>query len=218
MSHSAIALICMFGIVGVAALASRRRTLPRPPGPPAWPVIGNLLRFPRRDMWHKLTSMENNMGAIMLDDILWLLPSLMLFKPGPLTFFHGLGYSVLFLNNIESINALLVKRSRVYSNRPYFTVAGDMMGLNSVSEMLIVLRLRNWLDIWSQSFALMSYSKTWLLHRRLARFALNNEANKKYYTIQEQVARTMCQSLIDDPANPAESVRVYLSSIMKGRC
>lgn len=32
-------------------LALRPRKRPNPPGPPAWPVIGNLLDLPKKESW-----------------------------------------------------------------------------------------------------------------------------------------------------------------------
>lgn len=53
---------------------------------------------------------------------------------GDLLFFRGLGSHVLVLNSMKAINDLLDKRSSVYSNRPTFTVVGELMGLGQVSS------------------------------------------------------------------------------------
>ena len=47
-------------------------------------------------------------------------------------FFHGLGNNVLVINSMKTINDLLEKRGNVYSDRPNFTVVGELMGLGQV--------------------------------------------------------------------------------------
>lgn len=51
---------------------------------------------------------------------------------GDLVFFYGLGNNLLVLNSMEAINDLLEKRGQIYSDRPIFTVVGELMGLNQV--------------------------------------------------------------------------------------
>ena len=51
---------------------------------------------------------------------------------GDLVFFHGLGNNILVLNSMKAINDLLEKRGSIYSDRPSFTVVGDLMGLGQV--------------------------------------------------------------------------------------
>lgn len=58
---------------------------------------------------------------------------------GELVFFHGLGNHVLVLNSMRVITDLLEKRATVYSDRPSFTVVGELMGLGQVRVPLLVL-------------------------------------------------------------------------------
>jgi len=41
----------------------RRRGLPYPPGPPSWPIIGNLLDIPTRRAWVAYVEMSKRYGA-----------------------------------------------------------------------------------------------------------------------------------------------------------
>ena len=52
---------------------------------------------------------------------------------GDLVFFHGLGNNILVLNSMKAINDLLEKKGSIYSDRPSFTVVGELMGLGQVS-------------------------------------------------------------------------------------
>ena len=51
---------------------------------------------------------------------------------GGLVFFHGLGNRVLVLNSLKAINHLFDMRGQIYSDRPVFTVVGELMGLSWV--------------------------------------------------------------------------------------
>jgi cytochrome P450 len=47
----------------------------------------------------------------------------------------------------------------------------------------------------------MDYGKTWLEHRKLIHIALNSEAIKKYYSVQEQMTSLLLVGLLKDPQN-----------------
>lgn len=47
-------------------------------------------------------------------------------------FLRAFGYSVLVLNSPEAVSDLLDKRGHIYSHRPRFVMAGELMGLNRV--------------------------------------------------------------------------------------
>ncbi|KAG7089831.1 hypothetical protein E1B28_011478 [Marasmius oreades] len=87
---------------------TRRRSV-NPPGPPSWPIIGNILNIPSVEPWLALSDLKKSYG-----DLIYL---------------HGLGNKVLVLNSLTAINDLLHKRSSVYSHRPILTVASELMQL-----------------------------------------------------------------------------------------
>ncbi len=51
---------------------------------------------------------------------------------GDIFFFHGLGYKVLVINSMKAITDLFEKRHSIYSDRPAFTVVGELMRLGQV--------------------------------------------------------------------------------------
>ncbi|OBZ74750.1 O-methylsterigmatocystin oxidoreductase [Grifola frondosa] len=81
-----------------------------PPGPPAKPLLGNILTIPKNGAWRLFQKFHHQYGD--------------------LVFFHGLGNTVLVLNTMKAINDLLDRRGDIYSHRPEFTVVGELMGLN----------------------------------------------------------------------------------------
>ncbi|KAF9266555.1 cytochrome P450 [Marasmius fiardii PR-910] len=146
-----------------------------PPGPPSWPIVGNILKLPPEEPWLALSDMRQ--------------------KYGDLTYLHGLGNKVLVLNSLSTINDLLHKRSGVYSQRPIFTVAGELMGL-------------------TKSLVFMPYGSEWREHRRMAHMALNQTAVKKYQGIQEDIASLMCRDILEKPQEFHSLVRLAAGRIV----
>ncbi|OBZ74344.1 O-methylsterigmatocystin oxidoreductase [Grifola frondosa] len=87
-----------------------RRAHVYPPGPPAKPLLGNILTIPRNGAWTLFRRLHHEYGD--------------------LVFFHGMGNTVLVLNTMKAITGLLDRRGDIYSHRPQFTVVGELMGLN----------------------------------------------------------------------------------------
>ncbi|KAF5376005.1 hypothetical protein D9757_008813 [Collybiopsis confluens] len=74
-------------------------SIPFPPGPKPWPIIGNLLDFPR-DKAH-LAYLK--MGQQAQSDIIYL---------------NVIGMNVVVLNSAEAVNDLFVGKGKLYSDRP----------------------------------------------------------------------------------------------------
>ncbi|KAK7461271.1 hypothetical protein VKT23_008447 [Stygiomarasmius scandens] len=89
---------------------------PLPPGPPAKPILGNILDVPVKGQWEKFTQYREQYGD--------------------LVYLHGLGNKVLVLNTIKAINDLLDRRGHIYSHRPVFTVVGELMALGQSMPLL----------------------------------------------------------------------------------
>ncbi|KAJ7154765.1 cytochrome P450 [Mycena filopes] len=108
-------------IIALVLLLFWRTSLARqnlPPGPQPFPIIGNLLSLPRSDKARKLKNMTVSKGY------------------GDITYFYGLGQSILVLNNHRAMSELLVRRSAVSGGRPTLTMCGELVGYNNA----IVLR------------------------------------------------------------------------------
>ncbi|OCH91968.1 cytochrome P450 [Obba rivulosa] len=89
---------------------SRTRILPYPPGPPARPIIGNIMDIGIPNAWLKMTEYKEQYGD--------------------LVYLHGLGKSVLVLNSLKAITDLLEKRANKYSDRPVLVFGNDLIGMN----------------------------------------------------------------------------------------
>lgn len=102
-----------------------------PPGPPAKPLVGNIFEVSAQAGWLKFTEYKKTYGAYPVS------------KPehyqlttagvaGDIIYFHGLGNKVLVLNSMRVILDLLEKKANIYSDRPVFTMIGELMGAGQV--------------------------------------------------------------------------------------
>ncbi|KAI0086795.1 cytochrome P450 [Irpex rosettiformis] len=114
---------------------------------------------------------------------------------GDIVRLHGLGNEIVILNNLECINDLLVKQGHLYAHRPVFTLAMELMGLN-------------------RSMAMMSNTKVWQLHRKLAHTAFSQESVKKYYTAQEDISILLNIAIINSPEHFVDHVRLATGRIV----
>ncbi|KIK53842.1 hypothetical protein GYMLUDRAFT_250028 [Collybiopsis luxurians FD-317 M1] len=144
----------------------RRRKGPSPPGPRGWPIIGNILDIPTKDPWKVLQKWSEDNGS---DVVLLRLP----------------GIRILFLNTHRSVQDLLVKRSKIYSDRPKSTML-ELMEITWV-------------------FALMPYGTTWREHRRIFMREFNIETVRPHAL---QSARRLLPRLLNSPINYARQIRL----------
>ncbi|KAJ7167132.1 cytochrome P450 [Mycena filopes] len=83
--------------------------LPLPPGPPKWPLLGNLLDIPAERQWEKYLDWSNELNS----DIIHL---------------NIAGTSVIVLSSIETVKELFEKRGSLYSDRPRSPMINELMG------------------------------------------------------------------------------------------
>ncbi|KAF4610285.1 hypothetical protein D9613_010679 [Agrocybe pediades] len=105
-----IALVLLTAAVVYWILHSGRRptsSLPKPPGPKPWPVIGNLLDMPRKQEWETFSEWATTYGDIVYVNVA--------------------GHPILILNTVEVVTDLLLERSMIYSDRPSLPLV-DLLG------------------------------------------------------------------------------------------
>ncbi|KAG1780854.1 cytochrome P450 [Suillus placidus] len=154
---------------------NRNPQYPLPPGPPRSLLVGNLLDIPRFRAWHKFLQWKDQYGDVV--------------------YAEALGNSILILNTIESVTDLLVKKPSIYSDRPIFTMAGELMTLDN-------------------SMPMLQYGATWREHRKLSRMALSPDAVKRYHRVQEDIIAMYVDSLLEHPAEFASQLRLTAGRII----
>lgn len=112
---------------------------------------------------------------------------------------------------MEVINDLLDKRGNIYSDRPNFTVVGELMGLDQVSGVIADESYPFILLQGIQGMPLKPYGEEWREQRKVAHAALSPTAVKKYHKLQERLAVTLCDDIIERPLDFFASVRLWVT-------
>ncbi|KAJ7758742.1 cytochrome P450 [Mycena metata] len=167
----ALCTLCTVFILHIKTkVINSRRT---PPGPKGLPLVGNLFHVPLKHPWIEFLRIGETYGDM--------------------TYFHGLGNSILVLNNHATMLDLLVKKGNLYCSRPYFTVACELMDLST---------------------AFAPFGKRWKLHRKLARVALSPEALREYDGTLMDISAILARSLAESPADFTNDVRLAAGRVI----
>ncbi|KAG2057780.1 cytochrome P450 [Suillus hirtellus] len=177
-SHLAI----LAGIsLSLAAITALRRFIKRqqnnpslPPGPVPLPLLGNVLSVDAQEPWLTYTKW----GAAY----------------GDLVFVRILGQEMVVVNSEHIAEALLDKRSRIYSDRPYLATL-EPYGL-------------------SVNFAFIGYGDEWRLCRRLFHQTFRPESAVKFRPMQIRRAREIVINLVDDPQRYHDHFATFSLSVV----
>ncbi|KAG2158979.1 cytochrome P450 [Suillus bovinus] len=93
-----------------------KKNPPYPPGPPGWPLIGNVLDMPHIRPW--LTFAE--WGK----------------KYGDISHIEVLGQHIVVVNSVKIAMEMMDNKSTIYSERPILPVAGELIGWKNVMTLL----------------------------------------------------------------------------------
>ncbi|KAG1846165.1 cytochrome P450 [Suillus tomentosus] len=155
-------------------IKKRQNNLPLPPGPAPLPFLGSVLSVDTREPWLTYTEW----GATY----------------GDLVFVQILDQKIVVVDSQRIAEALLEKRSRIYSDRPYLATI-EPYG-------------------WSISFAFMGYGDEWRLCRRLFHQTFRSKSAVKFRSMQIRRAREMVVNLIDDPQHYHDHFATFSLSVV----
>ncbi|KAG6375607.1 cytochrome P450 [Boletus reticuloceps] len=190
--------------IGLASLALylirrliwRSASLPLPPGPPAWPLIGNLLNFPMHAPYKTFGDMNNKYGECIY--ALLTVQSVADPAPGSIISLRVMGMRYVVLNSLKATNDLLEKKSAITSNRPHFAMGGDLVG-------------------WGNSTLFLPYGDTHRKHRKFLHQQIGTKSSlEAFYLAEEEEAKQFVRNVLKNPDDlVAHSRRMAASVILK---
>ncbi|KAF8170735.1 cytochrome P450 [Mycena galopus ATCC 62051] len=133
-----------------------------PPGPKGLPLIGNIYDVPRTASWRTFQQWGKLYGDVI--------------------YFHTFGQPVVVLNSASAAHDLLDKRSGIYSYRPQFTMANEVIG-------------------WKFGLPSMDYGEKSKRHRKYLQSYFHKQRLPNYYHIQLKEVHRLLNDLVDDPEN-----------------
>lgn len=119
-------LVALGAISGYYAF-SRTNLHPLPPGPkPRW-IVGNFRDMPKSSEWLTFTEWRKKYGEFFY---LHSTTSAVLIHAGEIVFVRIFRTPIVILNSYRTAFQLLDKRSKIYSGRPFFPMAVDLVGFD----------------------------------------------------------------------------------------
>ncbi|KAF8589046.1 cytochrome P450 [Ramaria rubella] len=163
------------GLVFKCLVFSRSSCGKLPPGPRGLPVLGNIFQLPRFQ-WLRFTEWKEQYG--------------------PIFSLNLAGQPVIVLNNFTVAADLFERRSEIYSDRPRFIMASEIL---SAESFLPFLR----------------FGSRWREMRRVVHEGFNPRSSEKYQPQQARDAMDLVKTLLKDPAACEEHIlRAASSSIL----
>ncbi|KAF4621149.1 hypothetical protein D9613_000281 [Agrocybe pediades] len=154
---------------------ARARGLPLPPRPKTTFLVGNLFDILAKKPWHTFTEMRSRYG-----DIIYL---------------EALGNRIIVLNSLKAVHDLLEMRASIYSDRPAFTMIGELIGLN-------------------KSLPMLPYGPEFRKQRKLCHHGLSPAAVKKYHTIQSTAVSSYVAGILANPETFISELRLTAGRIV----
>ncbi|TFK32982.1 putative monooxygenase [Crucibulum laeve] len=146
-----------------------------PPGPHRRLLVGNALQMPRVTPWTTFSKWSKTYGDLMHVDVF--------------------GVSMVIISSVKVAKDLLDKRSLIYSNRPHFVMAGDLVGYDG-------------------SFVLQQYGENWRQQRKLIAQELGQSRVKHYYPLQEKQARALIRNILEDASTLESQIKLIIATII----
>lgn len=168
-------LLGLYVVVTPSVLKDRRRRH-LPPGPKGLPFVGNLLDL----------ADSNAFRNIVID---WSK------KYGEIVYTRIGGSDYIWLNSPKTVKDLMDKRSTVYSSRPAFPLAQDVMS-NGTRQLF------------------MEYGPQWRNIRKISHGALNATTAATYQPVQDFESKQLMQDLLDTPNEFYNHNRRYTASVI----
>ncbi|RDB27681.1 hypothetical protein Hypma_003239 [Hypsizygus marmoreus] len=155
--------------------AKLRARSPLPPGPRGFPIIGNMLDMPKDYEWIHWAKHKDLYG--------------------PISTVHVLTTRLIIINDLQTALDLLETKSSIYSNRPTFPFAGELIG-------------------WNRQMILSQYDDRFRLMRKYVKaFIGTKSAIESHKNLQEVETKYFLARILDNPTRVIENIRRSAGSI-----
>ncbi|KAF9553213.1 cytochrome P450 [Agrocybe pediades] len=165
--HNGVYLLLPLVLIAVIS-RFRRSSKPYPPGPKPVPVIGNVKDVPAEAPWKTFQEWRKQFGDII--------------------YFHTFGKPVIILNSASAAHDLLDKRGAIYSYRPQFAMANEVIG-------------------WNFSLTSMDYCEKSKRQRKYMQSYLSKQLLPNYYPIQRKEVHKMLMDILQDPSEYRKHIK-----------
>ncbi|KDR79686.1 hypothetical protein GALMADRAFT_243769 [Galerina marginata CBS 339.88] len=143
---------------------------PYPPGPRPLLLVGNIFDMPRKKEWETFSKWKEEYGDIVYLSIF--------------------GRPVVILNSVEATTDLLLNRSTIYSDRPYFPL----------------IELTGHL---ASNVGFMSYGKEWAALRKTFAGGFSQANLAAYYDSHRTATMNLLKNFYQDPTNHATHFKLH---------
>lgn len=101
--------------------------------------------------------------------------------PGHIISFKVMGTRYIALNSLKANTDLLEKKSAITSNRPHFTMGGDLVG-------------------WGDSMIFLQYGDTYRKHRKFFHQQIGTKSSlQAFYPAEEEEAKQFLRNVLRNP-------------------
>ncbi|KAG6902463.1 hypothetical protein C0995_016325 [Termitomyces sp. Mi166 len=172
------AILCTFFVIFILRkiLRHTQRSGSFPPGPKGYPLIGNVLDIPSKQEWETFSKWGEQYGRMCSITVL--------------------GQTMVILNSAKIANEMLEKKSSIYSDRPVWEMAGNLVG-------------------WKNDIALIPYGDRFRRCRRLLHDIIGNKASaQQFFYIQEVETHRFLRRVLANPADLAQLIRHTAGAII----
>ncbi|KLO06589.1 cytochrome P450 [Schizopora paradoxa] len=147
-----------------------------PPGPQPIPFIGNVHQVPKGEIFKTYSSWAKIYG--------------------PIVHFRIFRRRFIILNDLKTIDDLLVKRSSIYSTRPRLVMANELLGRDE------------------NGIAFLKYGQRLKDVRRIVTSWVNGSSLQEVYPIMKSYNMKYLNALLDKPDDCLTHVRFFLGSLV----
>ncbi|KAF8999670.1 cytochrome P450 [Cyathus striatus] len=174
-------LLILAGIAVSAVIAYNYRKsqnlAPLPPGPKGLPLIGNVADLPKSKPWETFSKWGDIYGGMV--------------------YINAFGKSMVIVNDPATATELLDKKGKIYSDRPTFVLAGDLIGWDEGTGLKPFDRNGPWSD-GRKHFAQYMGSR--------------GKVTESFSSILHSGAHSFLKKLFEAPANWTRHIRMYSAS------